>query len=63
MKAIFLTLLVIITLALGISGCSCEPKVIVKKEYVECKKPTILDLNYTVDVNYTIDPIRYEVTP
>ena len=61
MKAIFQILLVIILLIFN--GCSCEPKVIVKKEYVECKKPTILDLNFTNDTNYSIDSIPYEVVP
>ena len=61
MKAIFQVLVVIILLVFN--ACTCTEKVVIKKEYVECKKPTILDLNYTNDTNYSIEPIEYEVVP
>jgi len=60
MRRVFLIALVCTLLILTINGC-CEPKTIIKKEYIECKYPTILDLNYTNDTNYTIPIIDFEI--
>ena len=60
MKKMFLIALVSTLSILTINGC-CEPKTIIKKEYIECQYPTILDLNFTNDTNYTIEPVDFEI--
>jgi len=55
---LYLTLSVAILL--NFNSC-CKPKTIVEKEYIKCRYPPVLDLNYTNDTNYTIDPIEYEI--
>ena len=43
-----------------INGC-CEPKIVIKKEYIECEYPEILDLNFTNDTNYSMPLIEYDI--
>jgi len=56
--SLYLTLLALILL--NFNSC-CKPKTVIKKEYIKCKYPPVLDLNYTNDTNYTIAPIEYEI--
>jgi len=50
----------LVLMSLLFSAC-CKPKVAVKTEYIECEYPDILDLNYTNDTNYSVEPIEYEI--
>ena len=60
MKILLLKIALVIILLTLIDGC-CEPKVIIKKEYIECKYPEILDLNFTNDTNYSMPVIEYDI--
>jgi len=55
-----LQIIVLALILLLFSSC-CKPKVIIKTEYIKCEYPSILDLNYTNDTNYSTTPIEYEI--
>ena len=60
MKNLLLKIALVTILLTLINGC-CKPKIIVKKEYIECKYPEILDLNFMNDTNYTMPTIEYDI--
>jgi len=50
-----------VTILLSLTNGCCKPKIIVKKEYIECTPPTILPLKYNSDTNYTMPLIEYNI--
>ena len=60
MKSLLLKISLVTILLSLINGC-CEPKVVIKKEYIECKYPDVLDLNYTNNTNYSMPLIEYDI--
>jgi len=51
--------LILLGSTLFIFNACCKPQIVT--EYIPCKYPTIVDLNYTNDTNYTLDNIEFEV--
>jgi len=60
MKSLLLKMMSVAILLTLINGC-CEPKIVIKKEYIECEYPEILDLNFTNDTNYSMPLIEYDI--
>jgi len=60
MKNLSLKIALVAILLTLINGC-CEPKVVIKKEYIKCEYPNVLDLNFTNDTNYSMPLIEYDI--